>query len=167
MTVRPIVVYPDPRLKTVSHEFTATPEELQLVSDLRATMLAARGLGIAAIQVGVPTRLIVVGGRGGESSLAMANPVIVSMDGDVRAVLEGCLSFPGVFETVRRHTKVVARWQDPFDMATTREEPFRDIRAQVLQHEVEHLQGVTLASRWSRARRGTVTGQLKKYGRAF
>lgn len=108
----------------------------RLFDDMLETMYAAPGIGLAAPQVGIARRLIVI--DVGEGPIRMANPKIVEMDGE-QVGLEGCLSIPGLFGDVKRHSKIVVKGQDPAGR------PFRvaaeGLLSRCFQHEIDHLDG--------------------------
>jgi len=145
MTVRPILVYGDPRLEAPNLAVDDFGSELQsLVQDLFETGWKAPGLGVAAPQIGANLRLATIDlsvGRDPDARIVLANPEIIRRQG--RATLEeGCLSFPGLFTTIERPTALTVRAQD-------RDGEWREIEAdgllaQAVCHEVDHLDGVLL-----------------------
>jgi peptide deformylase len=163
--VRKVLIYPDPRLKQKSEVIVAPHFDIDLRAlsqDMIETMLSAGGIGLAAIQVGVARRLIVMK-RADGTSLVMANPSIELLSGDKVPKREGCLSFPGIFETVSRYPALKVRWNDL--LGGSHLEAFTGLDAHIIQHEVEHLEGVLLSDRMPRSRRGQVMGELKKLRR--
>ncbi len=145
MTVRPILVFGDPRLEAPNLPVDDFGGELQaLIQDLFETGWKAPGLGVAAPQIGVNLRLATIDlsvGRDPGVLIVLANPEIIHRQG--RATLEeGCLSFPGLFTTIERPTALTVRAQDQHG-------GWRDIEAdgllaQAVCHEVDHLDGVLL-----------------------
>ena len=164
MNARKILIFPDPKLKqkSLEVEHKHLGEDLTaLTQDLIVTMLGAKGVGIAAIQVGVPKRIIVVKReQDGLPPLVMLNPVITERSSIMVVKNEGCLSFPDIWEEVRRHIVVKATWMDV--SGGTHEGTFIARDAHVIQHETEHLEGMLLSDRMTRARRGQVMGELRK-----
>lgn len=146
--LRPIVMYPDPVLLTRAAPVTRVTDTVrELVRDMFETMAAAEGVGLAAPQVGVSRRVIVVDVSPVEKDrppFALVNPEIVAHRGLVEGK-EGCLSIPGVEGFVPRHELVVVRGQDE------RGDPVRleatGFLARVLQHEIDHLDGVLFIDR--------------------
>ena len=145
MSVRPILVFGDPRL-----EFTNLPVEdfgsgLQtLILDLFETGWKAPGLGVAAPQIGANVRLATIDlsvGRDPGSKIVLANPEITHRQGRT-SLEEGCLSFPGLFTTIERPTALTVRAQD--ENGTWREIEADGLMAQAVCHEVDHLDGVLL-----------------------
>jgi len=155
MARRAIVTLGHPTLKRNCAPVEVFDAELrELIADLFETMHAARGIGLAAPQVDVTRRVIVVDpspidperGR----RLALVNPEIVSYSGS-SLFEEGCLSIPGVYTDVRRPERVTVRYAD--ETGTVREEAFDGIMARVIQHERDHLDGILFLDRVSRMRR--------------
>jgi peptide deformylase len=158
--IRRVLLYPDPVLKCKSRavawdEFDK--EELRtLVADLRDTCIAYHGVGLAAVQVGVLQRVVLVG----RSMLAMVNPVIVGRSEDTAVHLEGCLSFPDVFEVVRRRLEVDVEYQRVDGERVL--ESFKGLDAHAVQHELEHLDGQLLSDHMNRQRRWVVKKLVAK-----
>jgi peptide deformylase len=155
MAVKPILRMGDPRLLAVSapvREF-GTPELGALVADLHETMLAANGAGLAAPQIGVPLRVVIFGG--GPSArypdqddvpyTVLVNPQLRPLRGGKAEDWEGCLSVPGMRGLVPRHRRLryrgVDQWGQPIDRTVA------DFHARVVQHEVDHLDGVLYPTR--------------------
>jgi peptide deformylase len=111
--IRPILVFPDPRLREVAKPVTDVDDEVRgLVDDLAETMYDAPGLGLAATQLGIPWRVFVVDVAGEDEPSALRvfiNPELLERAGQ-QALREGCLSFPGVGEEIKRAAWSVARW---------------------------------------------------------
>jgi peptide deformylase len=140
MALLPILEYPDPRLKKVATPVTAfTPDLVRLVRDMAETMYAAPGVGLAATQVDVHKRVIVIDVSHAKDDLVvLVNPEIIASSGEVECE-EGCLSVPGYFDRVYRAAKVTVRARNE------RGEPFErtaeDMLAVCVQHEMDHLVG--------------------------
>jgi peptide deformylase len=140
MALLPILEYPDPRLKKVATPVTAfTPDVVRLVRDMAETMYAAPGVGLAATQVDVHKRIIVIDvSQGKDDLVVLVNPEIIASSGEVECE-EGCLSVPGYFDRVYRAAKVTVRARNE------RGEPFErtaeDMLAVCVQHEMDHLVG--------------------------
>ena len=147
--VREIVVYPDKRLKLISKEVTAFDGALHdLLDDMYDTMCARNGVGLAAIQVGVDSRALIINipledadgehDQPKENTLEMINPIIVEQDGSEK-FQEGCLSIPGVYEDVERAKHVKVEYFDRHGKKHTIED--NDFLAVAMQHEMDHLEG--------------------------
>ena len=140
MALLPILEYPDPRLKKVATPVTAfTPDLVRLVRDMAETMYAAPGVGLAATQVDVHKRVIVIDvSQAKDDLVVLVNPEIIASSGEVECE-EGCLSVPGYFDRVYRAAKVTVRARNE------RGEPFErtaeDMLAVCVQHEMDHLVG--------------------------
>jgi peptide deformylase len=139
--ILPIVLYPDPRLDTVCTPVMAIDDDIrQLICDMRETMAAAKGAGLAAPQVGQMLRIFVVGLEG--EPHVFINPEVVLMGNDCNSV-EGCLSLPSQVSRVPRRTvvKVTATNEqgESFEYACA------GFMAMVIQHENDHLNGKTIA----------------------
>ena len=147
-----IHLYPDPVLRERSVRIEAFDEDLaRLAADMTRLMLENHGLGLAAPQVGVLKRLVVVSpdGEPGREAV-LINPEIVHSEGSERAD-EGCLSFPGIYVKVNRHARVVVRYQDMADEAHEMEA--EALLARAIEHEVDHLDGRLLVDRMSQVQR--------------
>lgn len=163
MSLRPIRLYPDPVLRVRCPEVTEFDAELRrLADDMVETMHAAVGIGLAAPQVGVETRFMVVDPSGGEQEgtvLALANPVIETEDGN-DTLAEGCLSIPGFTEKVDRPLTIRVRAQDldgkPFELEA------EDLLARVICHELDHLNGVLFVDHLKGLRRERARRHLRR-----
>lgn len=168
MAIREILEVPDPRLKTVSTPVEKFDDELkQLVDDMFATMYAAPGIGLAAIQVGVPKRLLVIDlqeeDEAGEAVLnprIFVNPEILDPSQDQSIYNEGCLSVPDQYAEVERPATIRARWQD-LD-GKVHEEAMEGMMATCLQHEMDHLEGILFIDHLSRLKRQMVLKKIEK-----
>ena len=189
MSLLPIIEIPDPRLKQVSTRVDNFDEQLKiLVADMFETMYEAPGIGLAAVQVGVPIRLLVIDlqpededaeaeectashgdGGGGHSHshrplkrepMVFINPEILEESEDVAVYNEGCLSVPEIYAEVERPASIRARWQD-LD-GKQHEELIDGLLATVLQHEMDHLEGVMFIDHLSRLKRQMVIKKLDK-----
>ena len=167
MAVRPVRIYGDPVLRQKAEAVEAFDESLAvLVADMFETMRAYRGVGLAANQVGVPQRVLVVEVPGDEGEeplrLALVNPALSEASGS-EVDEEGCLSIPGIYEDVKRATRVRVRAQDP--SGEPLEFVAEDYLARVLQHEVDHLEGVLFLDRLSGLRRQFLRRELDALAR--
>jgi peptide deformylase len=165
MPLRPILKYPDARLREKSEPVTVFDEELRaLARDLAETMLDAPGAGLAAPQVGVPRRLIVVAGADNDEDfddrvLVLANPCLIRAEGE-QAYDEGCLSVLDLQEKVIRAAEVTVVFQDLDGQPREIEADGR--RAVILQHEIDHLDGVLFLDHLSRLKREIYKRRLRK-----
>ena len=169
MAILPIIETPDPRLRTVSTPVEAIDSELQtLIDDMIETMYAAPGIGLAAIQVGVPKRLLVIDLQEQQDEeekpikepRVFINPEILETSEQLQIYQEGCLSVPDQYADVERPATVRARWQDR--EGKTHEEQLDGLLAVCLQHEMDHLEGILFIDHLSRLKREMVIKKLMK-----
>jgi len=158
-----ILKYPHPLLKKRSIEVDGIDGQVKkLIQDMTETMYRANGIGLAACQIGIPRRVIVVDVSPLDPQhglFALINPVIVSEEGEIEYE-EGCLSVPDCSEKVKRREKVRVRGISP---GGTEVEVFGEgILAISLQHEIDHLNGVLILDRLSRLKREIYRNKLKK-----
>ena len=167
MALLEIVKYGEPVLETPGEPVTEFDEKLKrLVSDMFETMYAARGVGLAAPQVGVSKRLFVMdcsAGRDPEARVALVNPVVLSVEGE-QAGDEGCLSFPGIFFQVKRSLRAVVRAQD----VSGEEFEFDglELEARCMLHETDHCDGVVFINHTTVLKREWVKRRMKKLAKA-
>ena len=168
MAKLPILIAPDPRLKQKAKPVDAIDDELRrLLDDMLETMYAAPGIGLAAPQVGVPRRAVVVDlAREGEERhpLRLINPEIVWASDEEVESSEGCLSIPDFFGDVARPQKVRVRYLD--EHADAREIEADGLLATCLQHEIDHLDGVLFIDHLSALKRSIILRKLQKLKRA-
>ena len=150
MTVLKVRIYGDPVLRQRAAEVKSFDDSLRrLIADLRETMRAYQGVGLAATQVGVLQRVLVVDvplddeGKT-RAAYALVNPVIATRDATQNAE-EGCLSIPGIFEDVTRALRIRVNYQDESGASKTLEA--EGYLARAIQHEIDHLDGVLLLDR--------------------
>ena len=166
MTVLPIVIAPDPRLKTRSQPVTEiTPEIHRLMDDMLDTMYAANGIGLSAVQVGVLKRVIVVDvdqrDEGGvRNPIKMINPEIIGETEELNVYNEGCLSFPGQYSEVERPEAIKLRYLDENGKEHVIEAD--GLLATCLQHEIDHMNGVVFVDHVSRVKRDVILRKLQK-----
>ena len=164
MALRPILHYPDPRLRRVAAPVEAITEEVrQLVADMAETMYQAPGIGLAAIQIGVASRVVVIDISETRDQLKVfINPQIIERDGE-QTIEEGCLSVPGIFESVTRAGHVRVRALDltgqPFELEAT------GLLATCIQHEIDHLDGKVFVDYVSRLKQQRIRKKLEKHHR--
>lgn len=165
MAVLPILKYPDPRLREKCQPVERFDEELKnLARDMIHTMLDAPGAGLAAPQVGRPLRLIVIAGAANdedfdERSLVLVNPRLKSSRGE-QIYEEGCLSVSDLSEKVLRAAEVEVEYENLDGQSQIMEADGR--RAVILQHEMDHLDGVLFIDHLSRLKRNIYQRKLKK-----
>jgi len=164
MALRPIISLPDKRLRTVSKPVPKIDADVKrLVSDMFETMYGAPGVGLAAIQVGVLKRIVTIDATRGEEKkqpIVLINPEITWMSVEKTVVEEGCLSIPDFIGEVERPERIKARF-------TNLEEQIIEIEAEglfarVLQHEIDHLNGVLFIDYLSKLKRDRVTKKFSK-----
>jgi peptide deformylase len=168
MAIREIIKLPDRLLKKVSKPVTAvTPEIRGLLDDMLETMYAAPGIGLAAVQIGIPQRLVVVDIVRDEDKprnpMAFINPEIVWASEELREHEEGCLSIPEVFDVVKRPAEVKVRYLDR--EGCVQEMHCEGLLATCIQHEIDHLNGVLFIDRLSRLKRERVVRKFSKAAR--
>jgi peptide deformylase len=165
MASRDIIKLPDPILKKVSKPVEkVTPEILALMDDMLDTMYAAPGIGLAAVQIGVPKRLVVIDTARDETPknpLYLVNPEIVWASEELNEHEEGCLSIPEVYDLVKRPARVKVRFLDRNGAAHEME--CDGLLATCVQHEIDHLNGVLFIDRLTRLKRDRV---IKKFSKA-
>ena len=166
MALLPILKYPDPRLKTVATPVTQFDDQLvKLTKDMAETMYEAPGVGLAATQVNVDKRVIVVDVSEDKSGLIVfVNPEIVQASPDSKSYEEGCLSVPGIYESVDRPDTVRIRAQN------VKGEFFEidcdGLLAVCIQHEIDHLNGKVFVEYLSQLKQTRIKTKLKKQERA-
>lgn len=161
MALLPILEYPDARLKRIASPVTEfTPAIKKLVDDMADTMYEAPGIGLAATQVNVHKRIVVIDISEAKNDLRVfINPQIVMADGEIVGE-EGCLSVPGYYDTVKRASHVVVRAQDAF--GTWFELEATDLMAVCIQHEMDHLIGTVFVDHLSQLKQIRVKTRMKK-----
>ena len=178
MSILPIIEVPDPRLKTVSEPVTAFDDDLKvLIKDMFETMYDAPGIGLAAIQVGVPKRILVIdlqepaphNHEDGEDCdhdhgvindpRVFINPEIVDPSEELNTYSEGCLSVPDQYADVDRPAAITARWQD--EDGKSHEEELDGLLATCLQHEMDHLEGRVIFDHLEASARTTLEAEYK------
>lgn len=192
MAIREIIEAPDPRLKTVSRRVEDFDEDLAaLVEDMFQTMYAADGIGLAAIQIGVPRRVLVVdlqepdpdaepvectghhGEHDGEPQThqpvrndprIFVNPEILDPAPEMATYQEGCLSVPDIYADIERPRTCRVRWQDL--SGNLHEEAMEGLIATCIQHEMDHLEGILFIDRLSRLKRQMALKKLEKARKA-
>ena len=172
MALLPIVLYPDPRLREKCEPVSAVTDEVRRkLSDMAETMYAAPGIGLAASQVGLRERILVVdiGSKDEDDAppsllYKIVNPESTRREGSIEWE-EGCLSIPGVYETVKRAASISLRGLD--ETGKPIELDADGLLAVCLQHEVDHLDGVLFIDHLSRIRREMMKKKLSKLREEF
>jgi peptide deformylase len=161
MAIRTILEFPDQRLRTRAQPVTKFDAELgQLIDDLFETMYAAPGIGLAATQVDVHRRVLVIDvSEARNEPLVFINPEILSREG-VEETEEGCLSVPGIFDEVKRAAKVRVRFQDRTGAVLERD--LDGVLAVCIQHEMDHLEGKLFVDYLSDLKRQRIRKKLEK-----
>ena len=162
MAVLPILVYPDPRLHTVAKPVAAVDARVrQLVADMRETMYDANGIGLAATQVDVHERVIVIDvSEKRDSPITLINPEITWASQERRAGEEGCLSVPGIYDGVERSVAVKVKALDENGQEHTVDA--EGLLAICIQHEMDHLSGKVFVEYLSMFKRNRIKTKLVK-----
>ncbi len=161
MARMPILRYPDPRLYRKASPVERVDDSIRkLVDDMAETMYSAPGIGLAATQVDVHKRVIVIdASEARDRLLVLINPDIVSREG-TQLLEEGCLSLPGIYEPVERaltiRVKALDRDGKNFEMEAT------ELLAVCIQHEIDHLEGKVFVDYLSRLKRDRIRAKLQK-----
>ena len=165
--IRPILKYGDSVLHEPARPVEAITADIErLINDMIETMYAAPGVGLAAPQVGVPLRVIVVDasvGRDPGGLIVMVNPEIIERDG-MQLEEEGCLSVPGFNGTVVRPARLVLRGLDR--TGTERQHEGTELLARAFQHEMDHLDGVLFVDRLRGIKRDLIVRRIRKLTRS-
>ena len=169
MAIRPILETPDPILRTISTPVEKVDDAVRaLIADMFETMYAAPGIGLAAIQVGVPKRVLVMdlgepleeGGPPVREPRVFINPEVLSHSEEEVPYMEGCLSVPDQYAEVLRPDHIRARWLD--ERGVSHEEDLDGLLAVCLQHEMDHLEGILFIDHLSRLKREMILKKLSK-----
>jgi peptide deformylase len=173
MAIRTILEAPDPRLRQISTPVAeVTDAHRALIADMFETMYAAPGIGLAAIQVGVPERILVIDlqepeeedGEGVRDPRVFINPEILEESPALQVYNEGCLSLPDQYADIERPARVRARWLD--ENGKQHEGELDGLLAVCLQHEIDHLQGILFVDHLSRLKRDMILKKLAKMKKA-
>ncbi|WP_395373139.1 peptide deformylase [Marinicella sp. W31] len=160
MSTLEILTLPDSRLKTVAEPVEAVTDEIrQLIKDMFETMYAAPGIGLAATQVNVHQRIVVIDvSEDNNQPLALINPEIIEKDG-TQTHEEGCLSVPGIYAKVKRAESVTVRYLD--EQGETQTLSAEGLLAVCIQHELDHLLGIVFLDHLSPLKRKMALKKLK------
>ena len=165
MAVLEILHYPDPRLRNISRDIDLVNGNIRtLIDDMLETMYAAPGIGLAAIQVNVAKRLVVVDvSNDKRSPVILLNPEILALEGSPVESEEGCLSVPGIYENVERPARALVRALDrdgkEFEMEA------EGLLSTCIQHEIDHLDGKLFVDYLSRLKRRRIRKKVEKQTR--
>jgi peptide deformylase len=166
--IYPIITIPDPVLRKEAAEVERVDEELRdLMDDMLATMYDAPGVGLAAPQIGISRRVIVMDASKDEDEktpIVMANPRILERSEEMRVHEEGCLSIPEVTAEVERPAKTRVAYLDR--EGNPQEAELEDIWSTIVQHEIDHLNGVLFIDYLSRLKRDMIVKKFTKQKRA-
>ena len=158
MFLKKLVVYPNPLLRETSEVVEEVGEDIRnLIDDMAETMYSYRGIGLAAIQIGVPKRVIVV--DVGEGLVVLVNPIIGKREGEAQ-MEEGCLCLPGVTVDVTRNESITVKGLDSKGQEVTFDA--EGLFARALQHEIDHLDGILIVDKVSKIKRELLTSALRK-----
>jgi len=169
MSVLPIIEVPDALLRTQSAPLEGVGDDVRrLIADMFETMYDAPGIGLAAIQVAVPRRVVIIdlqdpeeeGGVPVRRPHVFINPVIVERSPAVKIYNEGCLSIPDQYVEIQRPDVVRARWID--EAGAEQEREFDGLMSVCLQHEVDHLDGILFIDHLSRLKRDMIVRKVVK-----
>ena len=177
MAILPIIEAPDNRLRAISAPVTVFDDALKtLIADMYATMYAAPGIGLAAIQVGVTQRILVIdlqesdpedesGERVIKTPRTFINPVFSDPSEELSVYSEGCLSVPEQYADVVRPAEITVDWQD--EDGQPHRERMTGLMATCIQHEHDHLEGILFIDHLSRMKRDMLLKKLSKLQRAM
>ena len=162
MTILQILEFPDPRLRTIAKTVDTVDESIRtLLDDMLVTMYDASGIGLAATQINIHQRIVVIDvSETGDQPQVFINPEIIILDGPDHEYEEGCLSVPGFHETVSRPEKIIVKALDrdgnPFELKP------EGLLAVCIQHEVDHLNGKLFVDHISQLKRKRIRAKLEK-----
>ncbi|HZW48423.1 MAG TPA: peptide deformylase [Microvirga sp.] len=164
MSIRPLVILPDPKLRLISEPVKEITQEIrQLADDMLETMYDAPGVGLAAIQIGVPLRVVTMDVSKSEDEhqpMVLINPEITWASQEKRVYEEGCLSIPEYYEEVERPDRVRFRFMNL--QGEVFEQEADGLLATCVQHEVDHLNGILFIDYLSKLKRDRVMTKFKK-----
>ena len=168
MTLRPILIHPDPRLKKLAEPIADISSEIrQQADDMLETMYDAPGIGLAAPQIGISNRLIVMDAQrepdAAPNPMVLINPEVIWESEERNVYEEGCLSIPDQFAEVERPKMVRVRWLDV--EGKTVEEEFDELWATCVQHEIDHLDGKLFIDYLKPLKRQMITRKMQKLKR--
>jgi peptide deformylase len=169
MTIRTIIEAPDARLRVISEPVAVVDDDIRaLIADMFETMYDAPGIGLAAIQIGVAKRVLVIDLQEKDEETGVVtreprvfiNPEIVPLGDETSIYNEGCLSVPDQYADVERPASIRATWLDEHGIA--HDEQLEDLIATCLQHEMDHLEGILFFDHLSKLKRDMLLKKLTK-----
>lgn len=166
MSILPILIHPDPRLKKVCDPVADATSHEALIENMLETMYDAPGIGLAAPQVGINARILVMDCADKEATpepMAMINPEVIGASEDLNEHEEGCLSIPDQYGMVKRPASVKIRWTTA--KGAVEEADFDGLWATCVQHEIDHLNGKLFIDYLGAVRRQMITQKMKKLKR--
>jgi peptide deformylase len=164
VTIRPIVRFPDPRLRIAAEPVSAFDEDLSILAgDLLETIRAVSGIGITAPHIGIPQRLVILDLPATEDARIYVNPVLVWASTEITRYPEGSISMPGVQEEIERPTRIRVQYQDLSGVEQTEEAD--GLLAVCHLHEIDQLDGIFWIQRLSPLKRDRVTRRYEKLRR--
>lgn len=162
MAVMEVLVYPDPLLREPAKDVCDFDDKLRkLVNDMMETMYFSKGVGLAAPQVGIPKKLVVIDWNG--NRYVLANPRIVEAEGEDRRD-EGCLSFPGIYEEISRPEKIRVLYKD--ENGEEHDEVVEGFLARVFSHEIDHLEAKLMIDHLSALKRTFLRKKMERRAKA-
>jgi peptide deformylase len=166
MAVLPILHYPDARLHRIARPVEAVDDAIRtIVADMAETMYAAPGIGLAAIQVDIALRIVVIDVSDTRDRLQVfINPEIIGRSAECKSYEEGCLSVPGIYEDVERPDRITVRALDAGGHPFTLEAD--GLLSVCIQHEIDHLDGKVFVQHLSRLKQGRIRSKLLKAERS-
>ncbi len=159
-----ILIFPDPNLKKIAEPVQQINENIkQIVKDMLKTMYHAEGIGLAATQVNIHKRIVVIDiSENRKAPLCLINPVIIKQSGNI-SWQEGCLSFPDLYTKVKRFETISIEYQD---LDNNKQVIAADgLLSICLQHEIDHLDGITFYDRISPLRQSLLKKKIKNFGK--
>ena len=164
MALRQILIEPNEILRQKSHEVESVTKDIQiLMDDMLETMYAAPGIGLAAIQIGIPKRIIVLDieqKEGKKNPLFFINPEIIKKSKNLSTYEEGCLSVPGQFAEIDRPEKCHIKYLDYYGQS--KELKVEGMLATCIQHEMDHLEGILFIDYLSKLKKSMIVKKLSK-----
>ena len=160
--IRPIIIAPHPALKTVAKPVVSLTDQVRvLLDDMVETMYDDKGCGLAANQINLLSRMIVMDcSKEQNQPMQLVNPEVLWKSEETSINKEGCLSFPGAFVEVERAQKVTVRYLDA--LGTTQERPFDGFWAICVQHEIDHLDGITFIDHLAKQEQRRILDKIQR-----
>jgi peptide deformylase len=164
MSVLDILIFPDPRLKKIAEPVTQVDEHIKkIINDMLETMYHAAGIGLAATQANIHQRIIVIDiSENRRSPICLINPAIINHSGTI-GWQEGCLSFPNIYTKVKRHTNIEIEYLDIDNK--TQSLTADGLLSICIQHELDHINGITFYDRISPLRQALLKKKIKALGK--